>query len=47
VLDELGAHVGRRHDGFVLHRGGAPVNYNDFNYYWRKAAKAAGVPTMR
>ncbi len=41
VLDQLGAHVGRRHDGFVLHRDGQPVNYNDFGYWWRKAAKAA------
>jgi integrase len=47
VLDELGGHVGRRHEGFVLHRDGEPVNYNDFGYWWRKAAKAAGVPTMR
>jgi site-specific recombinase XerD len=31
----------------VLHRGGEPVNYNDFAYYWRRAATAAGVPTMR
>jgi integrase len=47
VLDELGAHVGRRHDGFVLHRDGQPVNYNDFGYYWRQAATKAGVRTMR
>ena len=47
VLDELGGHVGRRHDGFVVHRDGEPVNYNDFGYWWRKAAKAADVPTMR
>lgn len=47
VVDELAAHVGRRHDGFVLHRDGEPVNYNDFGYYWRRATKAAGVPTMR
>ncbi len=47
VLDELGGHVGRRHDGFVVHRDGEPVNYNDLGYWWRKAAKAAGVPTLR
>lgn len=43
VLDELARHVGRRHDGFVLHRDGQPVNYNDFGYWWRKATQAAGV----
>jgi integrase len=47
VLDELGAQVGRRHEGFVLHRDGQPVNYNDFSYWWRKAAETAGVPTLR
>jgi integrase len=47
VLDELGAHVGRRHEGFVMHRNGDPVSYNDFGYWWRKAARAAGVPTLR
>jgi integrase len=47
VLDELGAYVGRRHEGFLLHRDGEPVNYNDLGYWWRKAAKAAGVPTLR
>lgn len=47
VLDALGALVGRRHGGFVLHRGGEPVSYNDFGYWWRKAASAAGVPAMR
>jgi integrase len=41
VLDELGAHVGRRHEGFVLHRNGEPVNYNDFGYHWRRAVLAA------
>jgi integrase len=44
VLAELGEHIGRRHDGFVLHRDGGPVNYNDFGYWWRKATTAAGVP---
>ncbi|HLM63876.1 MAG TPA: site-specific integrase [Acidimicrobiales bacterium] len=47
VLDELAAHVGRRQHGFVLHRDGAPVNYNDACYWWRKATKAAGVKGLR
>jgi integrase len=47
VLDELAAHVGRRHDGFVLHRGGQPVNYNDFGWHWRQTANRAGVGPMR
>ena len=47
VLDGLAEHVGRRHEGFVVHRDGQPVNYNDFGYHWRKAAKAAGAPTLR
>lgn len=47
VLDRLSAHVGRRHEGFVVQRNGGPVNHNDFAYYWRKAAAAAGVAGMR
>jgi integrase len=46
VLDQLGAYVGRRHDGFVVHREGEPVNYNDFGYWWRKAATGAGLGRM-
>ena len=47
LLAELGAHVGRRHEGFVLHRDGQPVDYNAFGYYWRRAADAAGVEKIR
>jgi integrase len=47
LLSELSTHVGRRHEGFVLHRDGEPVDYNTFNYYWRRAAKAAGVKGVR
>ena len=32
---------------FVVQRNGGPVNHNDFAYYWRKAAAAAGVAGMR
>lgn len=46
VLDELGAHVGRL-DGYVLHRDGRPVSYNDFGWHWRQTAKRAGVEGMR
>jgi site-specific recombinase XerD len=47
VLDELGSHVGRRHDGFLLHRGGEPVNYNDFGWHWRQTTKRTGIEGMR
>lgn len=47
VLDRLSAHVGRRHEGFVLQRNDGPVNHNDFAYYWRKAATGAGVAGLR
>jgi integrase len=47
VLDELGAHVGRRHEGFVLHRDGEPVRSRVFGYQWSRTTKVAGVPTMR
>jgi integrase len=47
VLDELAVHVGRRHDGFVLHRDGDPVDHNAFDYRWRQTAKAAGVEGLR
>ena len=47
LLTELSAHVGRRHEGFVLHRDGAPVDYNTFNYYWRRAANDARVEAVK
>jgi integrase len=47
VLDELGAHVGRRHDGFVLHRDEEPVRTRLFQYQWSRTTKAAGLPAIR
>jgi integrase len=47
LLSELGEHVGRRHDGFVLHRDSEPVDYNAFAHYWRRATAAAGVNGLR
>ena len=47
LLSELGEHVGRRHDGFVLHRYGEPVDYNAFAHYWRRATAAAGINGLR
>jgi integrase len=47
LLADLGAHVGRRHEGFVLHRDSEPVDYNAFAHYWRRATTAAGVKGLR
>jgi integrase len=47
VLAELGGHVGRRHEGFVLHRGGEPVDWQAFGHQWRQARKRAGVEGVR
>jgi integrase len=47
VLDELAAHVGRRHEGFVLHRNGRPLDHNAFDYRWRQAARRAGLAGVR
>jgi len=46
VLAE-GEHVGRRHEGFVVHRKGEAVDFNAFNYEWRKATVAAKVSGLR
>ena len=43
VLDELGRHVGRRHDRFVLHRDGEPIAYPAFGRAWRKTVLDAGL----
>jgi integrase len=43
VLDELSAHVGRRHDGFVLAQDGEPIRHGNFNWWWRRARNAAGL----
>jgi integrase len=47
VLRQLGAHVGQRHTGHVLHRDGQPVDHQIFGHYWRKARKAAGADSVR
>jgi integrase len=47
VLGALGAHVGRRHEGFVLHRDGEPVGRDLFRYQWLRATKAAGLAGLR
>jgi integrase len=43
VLDELAGHVGRRHDGFVVHRDAEPVSYHAFGHYWRRTTMGAGL----
>jgi integrase len=47
VLHVLSSHVGRRHEGFVIHRNGEPVDSNAFSYQWRRATRLAGVTGVR
>ena len=47
VIDYLADHVGRRHEGFVLHRGGEPVDWQAFGHQWRKTRKQAGLESIR
>jgi integrase len=47
VIRELSGHVGRRHEGFVVHRDGEPVDSNAFSYQWRRATRRAGVTGVR
>jgi integrase len=47
VLAALGAHVGRRHEGFVVHRDGEPVSRDLFRYQWLRATRCAGVEGLR
>jgi integrase len=47
VLTELGTHVGRRHDAFVMHRDGEPVDWQAFGHQWRQTRKRAGLPDIR
>jgi len=47
VLAELGTHVGRRHDGFVLHHDAEPVSRDAFRYQWLKATRDAGLGGVR
>lgn len=44
VIAELSKH---RADGFVLHRDGAPIDSNAFNWLWRKTLKRAGLAGIR
>ena len=34
VLNVLSSHVGRWHEGFVIHHSGEPVDSNAFSYQW-------------
>jgi integrase len=43
VLDELGAHVGRRHDGSVLQQDDGPVRSRVFQYQWARTTRRAGL----
>jgi integrase len=47
VLDALSEHVGRRHEGFVLHRDGEPVRHGTFNGWWVRARDDVGLEGMR
>lgn len=47
VLDALSEHVGRRHDGFVLHRAGTPIGHGLFNGWWVRARDNVGLEGMR
>jgi integrase len=47
VLARLAEHVGRWHEGFVLHRAGEPVDWQAFGYQWRQARKRAGLGSVR
>lgn len=47
VLNVLSSHVGRRHEGFVIHRAGEPVDSNAFSYQWRRATRLADVKGVR
>jgi integrase len=47
VLVELGSYVGRRHDGFVLHRDGDPVGRDLFRYQWLRVTRGAGLGGLR
>jgi integrase len=46
-IDYVADHVGRRHDGFVLHRRGEPVDWQAFGHQWRKTRKKAGLDSIR
>jgi integrase len=47
VLDEFGSHVGRRHDGFVLHRDGEPISHNVFGKAWARTVADAACGLLR
>jgi integrase len=47
VADALSEHVGRRHEGFVLHRTGQPIGHGLFNAWWVRARDDVGLEGMR
>lgn len=47
VAPAPGAHVGQRHDGFVLHRDGQPIDWQAFGHQWRQTRKRAGLESIR
>jgi integrase len=47
VLDRLAEHVGRRHEGFVLHRSGEPIDWQAFGHQWRQSRRRAGLGSVR
>lgn len=47
VLSVLSSHVGRRHEGFVIHHNAEPLTSNLFGYQWRRATRLAGVNGVR
>lgn len=47
VLDAPSEHVGRRHDGFVLHRAGTRIGPGLFNGWWVRARENVGLEGMR
>jgi integrase len=42
ALDALSEHVGRRHEGFVLHRAGRPIGHGLVNAWWVRAGAGTG-----
>jgi integrase len=47
MLAELGGHVGKRHEGFVLHRDGEPMDWQAFGHQWRQTRKRAALSAIR
>jgi site-specific recombinase XerD len=47
VIDYLADHVGRRHEAFVLHRGGEPVDWQAFGPPVAAGPQARRLETIR